>query len=86
MIITLEVVTIPGVTSRYQDTIGSFLERLQHELWIHTSGTHHLDDADVRGILEAGCSGQISTGVATPVAKEPDDFRLPVNLGLIGSG
>jgi hypothetical protein len=66
-VITFVIMAVTGVTSADQDAVGAFLESFDYEGGIYPAGTHHTDHVDVGGVFDSGCTGEIGTGIGTPV-------------------
>jgi hypothetical protein len=70
------------MTSPDEHTVGAFRERVEDELRVNTSGTHHTDDANIRFMLQSRNPGEIGRCVGTPIAEECDNLRFPaVGIG-----
>jgi hypothetical protein len=70
MQITFQVMTFPWMSPANEDTIDSACQGLQNEHRINSSGAHQPNDPDVWRVLKPGNSGQIRSGVRTPVTQK----------------
>ena len=59
-----------------EHAIGPVLEGFKDEGGVDSTAAHNADDSDVGGVLESADTGEVGTGVATPVTEETDDERL----------
>ncbi len=59
-----------------KDAVRSVDKTFHKENRVNATRTHHPDDAHMRRILKTGHTGSISSGIATPVAKETQDLRF----------
>ena len=41
---------------------------------VHTSRAHDTDNADIRRVLDTAATGEVRTGIGTPVAEDPKDL------------
>jgi hypothetical protein len=62
-IIATTIVTVTGVSPRYQYTICPLLEGSQNELRIHTPGAGNANYPYISRVLHPVKSGQVSTGI-----------------------
>jgi len=68
VIITIQVMTFPGMSPRDPDAVGALPERRQEKLWAHPAGAGNADDADVGGVHHPSHTGQVRGSVTAPVA------------------
>jgi hypothetical protein len=50
-----------------KDSVGSFSESPENEFRVNSAGAHHPYHPHIGGVLIPGNSGQVGSGVATPV-------------------
>jgi hypothetical protein len=60
------------------NSVGAFLERVEHVDNIHFSGAGHADNPNVSRILETHGTCQVRSGVSSEVAAERNDDRLKI--------
>jgi hypothetical protein len=71
------------VLFRSQDAVGAVFQRLHEVLGFQPAGTRGADDTDIRRILNAHGTGQVSGGIGAIVAAEGHDLGLK-GFGLHG--
>jgi hypothetical protein len=74
--ITLQVMAITEMSPGDQYTVTSLFKRLQYKQRVDSARTHDAYGPDVGGILQPGYTGQIRTGIGTPVTKKSNYFWL----------
>jgi hypothetical protein len=65
--------TFAQVSATHQYPVGPLGKSVNDQIGVDHPGTHHPDNPAVRGILDPGNSGQISTGIGAPIAEEGDN-------------
>jgi hypothetical protein len=65
---------ITGMASGNEDAIRALLESLDYEKCVDSSGAWKPDYSHVGGVFHSACTGEIRSGVCTPVAYERYDF------------
>jgi hypothetical protein len=68
--ITFQVMTFAQVSATHQHPVGSLGKSVNNQIGVDHTGTHHPDNPAVRGVLDPGNPGQISTGIGAPIAEE----------------
>jgi len=68
IVITFQVMALPGMSPGHPDPIGPFAQGGQGHFRAHPSGAWDSDDPDVRRILQSADTGQICSAIAAPVA------------------
>ncbi len=84
VVITFQVMAVPGVSPGNPNTISTLAESGQDELGIHPPRAGYPDDPDVRGVLQSAYPGKICGAVRTPIAEEGNYLRLPVQVFYVG--
>src|SRR5208337_3709615 len=71
------IMTLTRMTSGNQNSIGAGLQGFHYIERIDSSGAGNADNAHIRRILNSADSGQVGSGIGTPVADNSDYFRFP---------
>jgi hypothetical protein len=71
--ITFQVMTFAQVSATHQHPVSTLGKSVDDQIRVYHTGTHHPDNPAVRGILDPGNSGQISTGIGAPITEEGDN-------------
>jgi hypothetical protein len=69
-VVAFRIMAVSRMTTRNQNSVRPFGKRLEDEGRVDPTGTHHPDRSEIRWVLEAAGSRQVSPGVSTPSAKE----------------
>jgi hypothetical protein len=72
--ITLQVMAITEMSPGNQYTVTSLFKRLQNKQRVDSARTHDAHGSDVGWILQPGYTGQIRTGIGTPVTQKSNYF------------
>ena len=75
-VITRPVLAFTEVSTTHKDAISPIDKPIHEEDGIYAARAHHPDDPDVGRILKTGHPSRISRCIATPMAKEAEDFRF----------
>jgi len=59
---------VANMSAGYQYTVYPFQECPEQEAVINSAGAHQTDQTHMGRILDAGYTGQIGSGISTPVA------------------
>ena len=81
--VALEVVAFADVTAGDKHAIGAHLERFYDMVGRDGAAAHDTDGQDAGRIAPAAAAGQVSAGVAAPVAEESDYGRFEALVGHI---
>ena len=74
--ISFQEMTIAFLSASHEDSVSAIFKRLEQMEGIHRAGAHQLDDAHVRGILQAHGTGEVSSRIGAIGTAEPDYLRL----------
>lgn len=74
--ITFQVMAVTNVSTGHHDAVGPCLEGIEQERVIDPPRAHEADETHIGRILHSCNSGEIRSGVCTPVAHKCDDLRF----------
>jgi hypothetical protein len=69
---------VTDVSAGHQHAVGTLPQRINNKYGINPPRAHDPDGSQVAGILQPGNTGQIRTGVCTPVAQKRNNFRFKI--------
>lgn len=78
IVITVQVMAVPGVSPRYPHPINPVTEGRQYKLGAHPSRTGHPDNPEIRWVLEPAHTSQVCRTITTPVTQKCRNLWLPV--------
>jgi hypothetical protein len=81
--ISVNIMTISGVTSTDKNGIGPFKERLDHIFGVDHAGTHDPNQPHIGRISQSGSSSQVRSSVRAPVANKSNDCGFEVSHDLL---
>jgi hypothetical protein len=76
--ITFQVMAFSKMSPHDDYAIRTFDQSINNQVRMNHTRAHHPDRPHVGGILQAGYTCKISSGIRTPVAKKADDFGFKV--------
>jgi hypothetical protein len=63
---------IADMSPGHKNTVSTLIKRIEQKPVMDPSGAHHPNQSDIGWILNPGYTGQIRSGIGTPVADKSD--------------